>query len=69
MNYMFVQSVNTDTIMTNNAYNWLKLQMTTIDYHNHTAMPVVPAMAAHFGYVDIDDDGEFIEVLGEVANG
>ena len=50
-------------IFTARAYRELTLQMSTGDFHTHTALPALPACAAHFGYTDIDaDTGEFVHL-------
>jgi len=61
--FVSVYSDNFDAqIFTLKAYQELRLQMSTGDFHMHKALTALPACAAHFGYTDVTDDGEFIDV-------
>ena len=61
--FVSVYSDNCDgQIFTARAYQELRLQMSTGDFHMHQALVALPACAAHFGYTDIDESGEFVEM-------
>lgn len=63
MRFYVIKSDNVEGVITERAYAELRLQMSTGDFHTHTCIRSLPALAAHFGYTDIDDaTGEFINV-------
>jgi hypothetical protein len=59
MSFVYVTSDNFTGIATKQAYNELRLQMSSGDYGAHTAAPALPSLAAHFGYLEYDQSGDW----------
>ena len=54
--FIFVQSDNYIGVATMEAYTELTMQMSGVDFGTHLTALAMPAHAAHYGYLEFDEE-------------